>query len=197
MVLMDHTSAHSVAQRLTTQLSTLDRVASERMMLEDRLKEAKNADNILPQMMTSLDHEALFVQELQKYDPLKQEAAQLKVQQAQVLKSVAATHADFIQAFQAQQAQLLESVTATHAVFMQAFQGLKGWLNQEAKSQEILFSPPAPTPLPLSLTEVGYWRTLPNTIAETNLLRAPGALEPSMIEVLPFEKKRILMYPPR
>jgi hypothetical protein len=70
-----------VAQRLKQLLADLEHTSEERMSLEDALKETKNADNILPKMMSCADHEALFVEELAKYDPIKEKVAALSKRQ--------------------------------------------------------------------------------------------------------------------
>lgn len=61
-----------IVNKLRQALSSINELSSERASLEEALKVEKNRDNILPRIMSiSGNYDALFRDEISKYDKLK------------------------------------------------------------------------------------------------------------------------------
>ncbi len=72
MVSTGEVEPSTIVTRLRQALAAIGELSSERAGLEEALKVEKNRDNILPRIMASSgNYDALFREEISKYDKLK------------------------------------------------------------------------------------------------------------------------------
>ena len=89
-----------VVTRLRQALTSIDELSAERASLEEALKIEKNRDNILPRIMSiSGNYDALFREEIAKYDKLKAEVAENVTKQAQIMEVIAQSQFAYKQIF--------------------------------------------------------------------------------------------------
>ncbi|KAG2490070.1 hypothetical protein HYH03_011535 [Edaphochlamys debaryana] len=86
-----------VVATLRRNLDALQALASERGGMEEALKDAKNRDNVLPRLMATQpqNHDALFKEELKKYDPLVADVDKNLAAQEALLGATGAANASF------------------------------------------------------------------------------------------------------
>uniref|UniRef100_A0A0E0MAT5 BRO1 domain-containing protein n=1 Tax=Oryza punctata TaxID=4537 RepID=A0A0E0MAT5_ORYPU len=79
----------AIVGALKQSLKQLESLGAQRAGLEDKLKEMKRKDDILPKLMTSVgSHDDLFKKEISKYDPVCAEIADNIVAQEQLLLQI-------------------------------------------------------------------------------------------------------------
>ncbi|XRB17522.1 vacuolar-sorting protein BRO1 [Pseudoscourfieldia marina] len=101
----------SIPDRLIALLMKLDELARLRVPLEDSLRAQKNRDNILPRLMAGemgegTDVDAMFAEELKKYDPLKGKVQASIDEQHRLLAEAAKLVSDFEEAYEVKQWQV-------------------------------------------------------------------------------------------
>eukprot|EP00793_Prasinoderma_coloniale_P006732 PRCOL_00001562-RA len=94
-------SPAQVAGRLREVMESLEDHAAGRSSLEEEIRRVKDGDNVAPKLMAvrSSGVQALFDQELQKYEPLKARADEAAQQATASLDALRAAHAAFVESF--------------------------------------------------------------------------------------------------
>jgi len=94
-------SPAQVAKRLREVIESLEDLAADRSSLEEEIRRVKDGDNVAPKLMASRSSgvQALFEEELQKYEPLSKRADEVAHQAAASLDSLSAAHAMFVESF--------------------------------------------------------------------------------------------------
>eukprot|EP00899_Mesostigma_viride_P016596 jgi/Mesvir1/24938/Mv16914-RA.2 len=91
----------AIAVGLQHLLVELDKLSKERAGLEEALQEMKQKDNILPRLMsTSESYDALFQQELKKYEPLRSEVSRNISSAQALLRQIEAQQEAFVRTYQ-------------------------------------------------------------------------------------------------
>jgi programmed cell death 6-interacting protein len=101
MLSVDDLSPAAAVATLRRSLDALGALSAQRAALEEALKARKNADDILPRLLAvdEADADALFAEELKKYDGLVAEAEASLAQQAALLGAIGAAQRVFREAY--------------------------------------------------------------------------------------------------
>lgn len=100
MLSVDNMEPATIVATLRQALESLSTLSSQRAALEEALKEQKSSDNILPRLMSTHDgSDALFKEELQKYDELIKEVDSNVESQGQVLDVLAHSQQSYRSAY--------------------------------------------------------------------------------------------------
>ncbi|KAH8500679.1 hypothetical protein H0E87_015780 [Populus deltoides] len=90
----------AIVGALKQSLRQLETLGAQRAGLEDMLKEMKRKDDVLPKLMTSTgSYEDLFMKEIAKYDPIREDIAQNIEAQEQLLLQIQAQNEEFSAVF--------------------------------------------------------------------------------------------------